>query len=301
MMTENPTFAKGVSNVNAPLLSNLSRVERNRSLMRFGAMVFMAMLGGSTPCAAEMVDCLVAPHRVADLAFGSSGVVRVMAVDRGDHVRKGQVLAMLDTSIEQSSLDIAQGQLTASAAIDSAQAQLDLATKRLQRSRLLLEKDNVAASRFEEVQNDFDTARLKLAELLENRAMRALDVARAQAVMATRQVVSPFDAVVVERHVAPGESVDNKRVVTVSEIDPLFIDIIAPAVAFDAVKLGQPIEVRLAHPGRTVTAVASVIDPYVDASSGTFRVRASLPNPDFSIVPGFRCRADLPSVASDGN
>lgn len=269
--------------------------------MRVGAIVILAMLASAAPSAAETVDCLVAPHRVADLAFGSSGVVRVMAVDRGDHVAKGQMLASLDTSIEQSSLDIAQGQLTASAAIDSAQAQLDLVTKRLQRTRLLLEKDNVAASRFEEVQNDFDTARLKLAELIENRGMRALDVARAQAVVATRQIVSPFDAVVVERHAAPGESVDNKRVVTVSEIDPLFIDIIAPSAAFDAVKLGQPIEVRLAHPVRTVTAIASVIDPYVDASSGTFRVRASLANPDFSIVPGFRCRADLPFVSNDGN
>lgn len=300
-MPENRTFAKGAGDVNAPLSLTVGKVGRDRVPLRLAQMVVAAMLGGATPCAAEMVDCLVAPHRVADLAFGSSGVVRVMAVDRGDHVRKGQVLASLDTSIEQSSLDIAQGQLTASAAIDSAQAQLDLAAKRLQRSRLLLEKDNVAASRFEEVQNDFDTARLKLAELLENRAMRALDVARAQAVMATRQIVSPFDAVVVERHVAPGESVDNKRVVTVSEIDPLFIDMIAPSAAFDAVKLGQPIEVRLAHPARTVTAVASVIDPYVDASSGTFRIRASLPNPDFTIVPGFRCRADLPFVPVDGN
>ena len=269
--------------------------------MRLGGIALLALLGSAAPCTAEMVDCLVAPHRVADLAFGSSGVVRVMAVDRGDHVVKGQVLASLDTSIEQSSLDIAQAQLTASAVIDSARAQLDLAAKRLQRSRLLLEKDNVAASRFEEVQSDFDTARLKLAELLENRAMRALDVARAQAVMATRRIVSPFDAVVVERHVAPGESVDNKRVVTVSEIDPLFIDVIAPSAAFDAVKPGQPIAVRLTHPARTVTAIASVIDPYVDASSGTFRVRASLPNPDFAIVPGFRCRADLPFVSNDGN
>ncbi len=265
---------------------------------RWGFLSIVLLL--TTPCAAQPVDCLVAPHRVADLAFGTAGVVRFVGVERGDHVKKGQLLASLDTSIEESSLAIARSEFEATAAIASAQAQLDLATKRLERTRVLLERENVATSRFEEVQNDFDTARLKLAELQETRRLRELDVARATAVLTGRQILSPFDAVVVERHVAPGESVDSKRALTISEIDPLFIDLIAPAAAFDAVKLGQPIDVTLSHPaGRKVVAMASVIDPYVDASSETFRIRASLPNPDFSIVPGFRCRADLPFVAED--
>lgn len=254
---------------------------------------------------ADSVDCLVSPHRVSELAFGSAGVVSEINVERGDIVHKGQRLASLDISIEQSNLDMAEAQLEASAAIDSAKAQLDVASKRLARNRQLFDRGNLAAGAFEEIEGDEEVARLRLAELSEARRLHGLDVARARAVMALRTIVSPFDGVVVERHVSPGEYVDNKRVLTISEIDPLFVDLIVPAAAFATIRPGQMIEVTLDFPaGRKVQARASVIDPFVDASSGTFRVRATLPNPDRSIVAGFRCSAEIggstPATAEAG-
>lgn len=263
---------------------------------RLSALLLLAFM---SPAGAESVDCLVSPHRVSELAFGSAGVVREIGVERGDIVRKGEALARLDTSIEQSNLDMAEAQLQGTAAIQSAEAQLDVATKRLARNRQLFERGNLAAGQFEEIEGDQQVARLKLAELTEAQRLRALDVARARAILGLREIVSPFDGVVVERHVAPGEYVENKPVLTISEVDPLFVDLIIPAASFEAVRPGQAIEVTLDHPaGRKVWAKASVIDPFVDASSGTFRVRATLPNPDRSIIAGFRCRAEIDGPAT---
>lgn len=264
---------------------------------RLSAMMLLAVWSVAR---ADSVDCLVSPHRVSELAFGSAGVVREIDVERGDVVHKGQRLASLDISIEQSNLAMAQAQLEATAAIESAKAELDVANKRLARNRQLFERGNLASGAFEEIQGDAEVARLKLAELSEARRLHALDVARAEAVMALRRIASPFDGVVVERHVSPGEYVDDKRVLTVSEIDPLYVDLIVPAAAFDTIRPGQAIEVTLDFPaGRKVQAAASIIDPFVDASSGTFRVRATLANPDRSIVAGFRCSAEIGALAGD--
>jgi RND family efflux transporter MFP subunit len=264
--------------------------------------VFLAvlvMVAGTSSSRSETVDCLVSPHRVSELAFGFPGLVEAINVERGDPVRKGQLLASLDTSIERSNIAIAEAQLAATAEIDSAKAQLGVAEKRLQRNKLLFDRGTLSTGQFEEIEGDEEVARLKLAELSEARRLRTLDVARARAIMALRTIVSPFDGGVVERHVQPGEYVDTKRVVTIAEIDPLFVDMIVPAAAFDLVRPGQVISVTLDHPpGLTVKATASVIDPFVDASSGTFRVRATLPNADRSIVAGSRCQADIGQTAS---
>ncbi len=263
-------------------------------------LVLAALLVAAQSAPAQTVDCLVSPRRVAQLAFGTPGLVSRIAVERGDAVQRGQVLAELDASIEKASLAIAQAQFQATAAVAAARADVALAAKALERTRLLVERKALSQERFDAATNVFDQARLELAELEELRGLRALDVARAQAVVALRTITSPFTGVVVERHVAPGEFVDTKPVVTVAEIDPLFVDLLVPAEAFDTVRPGQNIRVTLQQtPGRIVTAQARVIDPYVDASSGTFRVRATLQNPDQAIIPGFGCAADLPEVAAN--
>ena len=69
---------------------------------------------------------------------------------------------------------------------------------------------------------------------------------------------------------------------------------IAPSTLFAEVRKGQKVKVLLQQPAElTVIAETAVIDPFVDAASGTFRVRLAMANPDYIIVPGFRCRADF--------
>ena len=57
---------------------------------------------------------------------------------------------------------------------------------------------------------------------------------------------------------------------------------------------GQKIKVNLSQPNAIeVVGEVSVIDPYVDGASETFRVRIAIANPEYSIVPGFRCLAQV--------
>jgi RND family efflux transporter MFP subunit len=243
---------------------------------------------------AELLDCLVVPRQVADLAFGTSGIVERLLVDRGDHVRKGDTLGYLDSAVEVANLAIAKARLAEVAALETARAQMLAAQSKLRRSQMLESKRIMATSKFEEAEVDYESARLRVVEQEEARGLKALDVQRVEVALALRKIVSPFDGFVVERHVAPGEYVENKRAFTIAQIDPVDAEVIAPSAMFAEVKKGQRVKVILQQPADlVVSATTAVIDPYVDAASGTFRVRLAMANPDYAIVPGFRCRAEV--------
>jgi RND family efflux transporter MFP subunit len=242
----------------------------------------------------EPLDCLVAPRQVADLAFGINGVVANLMVDRGDSVSKGDVLGNLDTAVESANLAIAKTRVTEVAAIETARAQLIAAQSKLQRSQTLESKRIMPTSKLEEAQVEFESARMKVVEQEELQRLKVLDVQRVEAALSLRRIVSPFDGVVVERHVAPGEYVENRRALTIAQIDPVYADVIAPSRMFSDVKRGQKTKIILQQPAeRIVSGETDVIDPYVDAASGTFRVRVAIANKDRSIVPGFRCHAEF--------
>ena len=243
------------------------------------------------------LDCLVVPQRTADVAFGTSGVVEDILVDRGDRVKKGDLLGRLDASIEAANLAIARERLSEVATLQSARAQLRTTKIKFQRNETLRDKEIVAAAKFEDAELENEVARIRVVEQEEAQQLKQLEVRRADAALALRSMRSPFEGVVVERHVAPGEYVENRRAITVAQIDPVYADVIAPAVMFARFTKGQKVKVTLSQPNPIeVVGEVSVIDPYVDGASETFRVRIAIANPDYSVVPGFRC---LAQVATD--
>jgi RND family efflux transporter MFP subunit len=181
------------------------------------------------------------------------------------------------------------------AAIEAARAQLIAAQSKLQRSKTLESRQILPTSKLEEAEVEFESARMKVVEQEELQRLKVLDVQRVEAALSLRRIVSPFDGVVVERHVAPGEYVENRRALTIAQIDPVYADVIVPSRMFSNVARGQKTKIILQQPAeRIVSGETDVIDPYVDAASGTFRVRVAIANKDRLIVPGFRCRAEFP-------
>ena len=60
------------------------------------------------------------------------------------------------------------------------------------------------------------------------------------------------------------------------------------------IEIGDTLLVSPRRPGKgTYDAKIVIIDPVIDASSGTFGVRADLPNPNLSIPAGLICDVSL--------
>ena len=85
----------------------------------------------------------------------------------------------------------------------------------------------------------------------------------------------------------------------VAKVDPLRVEIIAPAALFGSIRNGMFAHVTPDVPsGPPIEAKVVLVDKLIDAASNTFRVRAELPNPDGAIPSGLRCRAEVAEVAA---
>lgn len=253
------------------------------------------------PVAAFETDtCLLKPKRTIQLGSSVYGVLDTVNVDRGARVAKGDVLAQLDTTVERAQVSIDKHRGTNTAAIDSAQTNMNWNLRELDRKKRL--RDNM----FSKI-NDVDELETKIAQdkLSIKRAqfdlkIAELELARSQAQLQLKLIRSPIDGVVTEIKLNPGEYIrDTTPVMTLVEISTLNADIFVPAGYYPRLKVGMPIELVLDAPLNTsLSAEVDAIDPVIDAASDTFRVRLAIDNASGRLLAGVRCKAILPPVQS---
>ncbi|MDP9195073.1 MAG: efflux RND transporter periplasmic adaptor subunit, partial [Acidobacteriota bacterium] len=133
---------------------------------------------------------------VRTVAVGTqvSGQIAELLVDFNDTVKKGQLLARIDPTLQQQSVTDAQ------ASMERAQAQLLQAQRDYNRNRELMNSGLVARSVFETTDSSLDVARANVKS-----ARVALDRARQN--LEYTNIYAPIDGVVVERNVDDGQTV----------------------------------------------------------------------------------------------
>jgi multidrug efflux pump subunit AcrA (membrane-fusion protein) len=213
------------------------------------------------------LDCLIEPYMTVELATTVSGIVKVVNVDRGDIIRSGQILAQLDVEVEKAN-------------VARERARAEFTAKKSHRMQELFKEQMVSAQQMEEAKADSDLAAAELKKAIE--------------ILNQRTVFSPFNGVVTDRYVSPGELVENKKILKVAQINPLSVEVIAPIAMLGEFKSGAKMQVVPEGPvAGPFEARVRLVDRVIDAPSGTFRVRLALPNPKHQISAGVRCKARL--------
>ena len=92
-----------------------------------------------------------------------------------------------------------------------------------------------------------------------------------------RKVVAPFDGVVSERLRERGEAVDEfTPVITLINLNELYLEIFLPAARLRQVKLGLPVKVTVTDlPGQEFAGAIAEVSPGVNPASGEFKVACS--------------------------
>ncbi|MEZ5650127.1 MAG: efflux RND transporter periplasmic adaptor subunit [Burkholderiaceae bacterium] len=248
----------------------------------------------------DRTGCLIQPSVVTDVAAGAPGVLAQVAVERGQTVKRGQVLAVLDNDVEQAVVAAAQARAQAKASISAAEATRDMARQKLERMHALNRLSYGAQLELELAKGELKVAehRLQQAREAATIAGREQDVASRQ--LAQREIRSPIDGIIADRLLEPGERVDGRPVVRVMNLDRLHVELVLPAERFGALHAGMSLAVTPEIGAkRAVNATVDQVDPFVDAASATFRARLTLANADRQIPAGARCQVALPS--SDGD
>jgi membrane fusion protein, multidrug efflux system len=260
---------------------------------------FCVTLALHTPAMAENIqqqqlDCLIESNSQVKVGAAVSGTIAKIFVDRGDHVGLGQPLFELQSDVEKAEYEIAKSKAENNELVAAAQAQLELAQANSERMTKLRSNNSGALNETQlgQAVADAKVAENNLRNAEANQKVALLEVERAKAVLAERTVISPIEGVVLERTMAPGEyRSDQASVLTLVALDPLYVETYIPKDFFGQVSLGNTATVTIEKPlGTTHSATVSVVDPVVDAASGTFGVRLSLPNADYKIPAGLRCQ-----------
>jgi RND family efflux transporter MFP subunit len=234
---------------------------------------------------------VIEPDLVVALGSPVPGVIRHIAVERGDVVEEGQVLVELEAGPEKAAVALAQARAAMTSEIRASEASLGLGERQAARNEQLLANRAVSVTTKDEAVTEAVLARLRLDQARENRRLAELELGRAQAALDQRILRSPVRGVVMERLMAPGELVSDQPVMRLGRIDPLKVEVIAPADLYGSVRRGMRAEISPEMPGRgSFAAEVRVVDPVIDAASGTFGVSLELPNPEHGIPGGLRCK-----------
>jgi RND family efflux transporter MFP subunit len=257
------------------------------------------------PCAfsaPQSLRCVIEPDRAAEVGSPVIGVIESIAVERGDFVREGQVLARLSAGVERASVDAAQVRAQADADVRAAQANYEYLQEKQARSEGLVEKNFISRQALDQVRAEASVAEQRLAQAREQQRIAKHELQLAKAQLGQRSIRAPFDGIVADRYVTVGERVEEKPMFRVAKVDPLRVEIIVPVALFGTIHNGMIARVTPDLPNiAAVEARVVLVDRLVDAASNTFRVRAELPNADAAIASGLRCKAVLMDMAGAGS
>jgi membrane fusion protein, multidrug efflux system len=231
----------------------------------------------SLPCNAQaqsmldgVLSCLLEPSEDILLGTPAEGVLVKVNVERSDPVRKGQVLAELDTALEV-------------AAINTQMARAEFATRRMERVKSLQQAQLIPEQELDEIRTE-----QKLAQL---------EVAERKAQLRLKELRSPINGVVVERFASRGDLIQKNEIFRIMQLDPLYVEVVLALSWFGKIALGQEYSVYLQHLETQHSARVINVDAIVDPASSTFRVRMSLPNPEGRIPSGLRCELFSPTTS----
>jgi RND family efflux transporter MFP subunit len=223
-----------------------------------------------------------------------NGYIELWFNDIGDHVKKGQVLATIETPDLDAELHSAKAKLKLSE--DQAlvkQAQLEFATTTYERWRNS-PKGIVSDQEREDKKARYGEA---VAELQAARSQVDLDQAlvdRIAALEGFKRVSAPFDGTIIERRVdlgnlvTAGSTTNTTVLYRITLDDPLRVFINAPQrTAAQLMRVGTPGVISCDYrPNErfkgSVTRTAEAINP----EAGTLRVEVDIPNPNHTLVPG---------------
>ncbi|MHB8883750.1 MAG: efflux RND transporter periplasmic adaptor subunit [Methylovirgula sp.] len=196
------------------------------------------------------------------------GVITAIRADSGQDVQAGAPLFDIDTSVEQADL------LNNEATLINAELAYD-------RQRKLTLTGNTTKANVDSAQAARDSA--------------AAAVQRVKALIAQKHIVAPFAGRLGIRKVDLGQYVSSgTSLITLQNLDPIFVDFPVPEQSLAVLKRGQTVEVKVdAFPGRIFRGKVQTIDARVDQNTRSVLVRALFPNKDDALRPGMFANVDV--------
>lgn len=210
----------------------------------------------------------------------TSGYLRHWYADIGAHVRKGQLLADIETP------ELDQQLLQAQAELLSVKANMDLAQTTSVRWQGLLEKHAVSKQETDQVVSDYAAKQAAYASSQAN-------VRRLQELQSYERVLAPFDGIITARStdigalIGTGSGSTPKELFHEAAMGKLLVYVAVPEVYADSIRDGQAVTLTQdANPGDVINGVISRNSNAIDQTSRTLNVQVGVDNASGQLKPG---------------
>jgi len=224
----------------------------------------------------------------------TSGYLKQWFLDIGARIKRGQLLAEIETPDLDQQLQQAENDLR------TAQANLYLARVTAERWVALLNRAVVSRQETDQAVSDFNAKRATVDSAEAN-------VRRLQQLQEFERVYAPFDGVITARNTDTGALIQNgdntgpKELFHLAAIDKLRVYISVPEVYQTAVKTGETVTLTLdAFPGETFTGTIVRNSNSIDLTSRTLNVEVDVDNPTERLLPGAYAFVHLKLPATAG-
>lgn len=225
------------------------------------------------------------PTETRQLSARAAGVIEKFGAEEGQHVKAGDLLVQLNSDVERAEVARAE------AVLESANAEVERTKRELERATQL-RNDSIGSKKdFEDAQHQY-----AMAAAGKKRALADLDLARAK--LNERIIVAPIAGLVTRRTREIGEAVERlEQVVRIEDASRLELTVYGSAELLGKFKAGQKAGITLedgAGRGTTIAGVVSYVDPTMDPTTATFRIKLEI-QPDGNAQAGIPVTLQMPS------
>lgn len=259
------------------------------------------LLGFPVLAQAASFECMLEPNQIVEVRSAVEGLIRKVHVQRGDNVFVGQSLVELDSSVERSAAAAAKYRSEAEGRLAASRNRMEFATRKTDRSNELHELKFISSQARDEAETERNLAVSELKDAQENQEIARLDYQRAIELLNQKTLRSPFNGIVVDRMLNPGDLAEagngRKPILKLAQVNPLRVEVVLPPATFGKISTGMKAQVMPENGGQ-YTAVVKVVDRVFDSASGTYGIRLELPNPKGALPGGMRCQVDFPQLGT---
>jgi len=210
----------------------------------------------------------------------TNGYLKSWYFDIGAHVRKGQLMADIETPEVDQQLQVAQADLK------SAQANLDLANTTSTRYQNLLKTNSVSKQETDVAMSDAAAKKAAVDASMAN-------VRRLEQLQSFEKVYAPFDGIITARNtdvgrlISAGQNTMAQELFHLAAIGKLRVYVAVPEAYSSAIKVGAKATLTLdEYPGRTFEGMIARNSNAIDQATRTLNVEVDVDNSKAELLPG---------------
>ena len=202
-----------------------------------------------------------------DVGAQVSGQIKKLYVKLGDQVKKGDMIASIDSSTQQNSIDNKEAQLAIyKAQLESAKVALNIAKTQFDRENALFTKNATSKQEFESAKNTFSANSAKIKELEAQIKQTNIELSTAKINLGYTKITAPRDGTVVSVQVEEGQTVNANQttptIVNIADLSHVKMKMQIAEGDITKIKVGTPVEYSiLSEPTKKFQTTVSSIDP----------------------------------------